>query len=230
MVYKKDIKPARNLPNIENLEEIEKRLITAFANYPIYGIKNGVNMTISILPTDNPEDIFLGRYKEIRVKADSVISNKVKINDFQLVFEDVQVNIYDLLLNGKLILFSLEKLTPKGTINFDELEEIAIKALKGKGIIKVKGLNDSLVLDAQYDLGNGKSITGSIKINLLFSPGESIRPIFESIKIGPFDIPDIFFRKITNAKIVLTPTKGWPLKTNIQSIKISPRKLYINPA
>ena len=110
------------------------------------------------------------------------------------------------------------------------MEEIAQKALKDKGIVKVRGIEDTLVLDARYDLGNGKSITGSIKINLLLSPGKSIRPIFESIKIGPFDIPDIFFRKITNAKIILTPTKGWPLKTNIQSIKISPRKLYINPA
>ena len=70
---------------------------------------------------------------------------------------------------------------------------------------------------------------GSAKLNFLFSPGQMIRPVVESIKLGPFDIPQIFFRRITDAKIILTFTPGWPLETNIQTLQVHPRKLQINP-
>ena len=58
---------------------------------------------------------------------------------------------------------------------------------------------------------------------------QMVRPVVESIKLGPFDIPRVFFRRITDAKIILTPTPGWPLETNIQTLQVHPRKLQINP-
>jgi hypothetical protein len=200
----------------------------AFANYPIYGVKNGVNMTVSIIPTDNPQDIFYGRYKSISITADSAVCNKVVIKNFELLFENVQINIYDLLLNGKFILFNLEKLTPRGTIDFDDLEKVASLAIKEKGTIKVIGSNNSLTVHAKYSLPQGQILEGETKVNILFLPGEKIQHSFEYLKLGPLDIPTLFIRRITNAKMILTPTPGWPLSTNIQSLKIFPRKIEIN--
>ena len=94
LVLKKAVQPATNLPGVDNLEEIGQRFMTAFANYPIYGIKDTVNPEISVISTENPDDIFLGRYKQIKFKADSVVSNKITIDDFELIFENVQINIF----------------------------------------------------------------------------------------------------------------------------------------
>jgi 4-amino-4-deoxy-L-arabinose transferase-like glycosyltransferase len=229
LLYKFDMVPAKDLPSVTDLEFIEKRLMEAFANYPIYGIKNGSNMTVTISPTDNPQDIFYGRYKSIHIKSDSAVSNKVKIEDFELLFENVQINIYDLLLNGRFILFDLEKLTPRGIIHFDELEKSAERGMKGKGSIKVNGAKNSITIHARYSLSQGQIVEGETKVNILFLPGEKIQPSFEYLKLGPLDIPTLFIRRITNTKMILTPTPGWPLATNIQSLKISPRKIEINP-
>ncbi len=230
LVLKKNIQPATDLPGVENLERIGNQILIALADYPIYGVKNAVNPEISVTPTENPNDIFQGRYKQIKIKADSAVSNKITIHDFELIFENVQINIYDLLLNNKFILFDLETLTPKGTLNFDSLETQANKAMKGKGKVNIEGFDSGLMIHASYNLPQGQTLEGSAKIDLLFSPGQRVRPLVEFIKLGPFDIPRIFFRRITDADIILTPTPGWPLKTNIQSIQIQPRKLQINPS
>ncbi len=228
LLYKFEMEPAKDLPGVTDLEFIGKHLMEAFANYPIYGVKNGVNMTVTISPTDNPQDIFYGRYKSIQIKADSVVSNKVRIENFELLFENVQINIYDLLLNGRFILFDLERLTPRGTIHFDDLEKSVVEAMKGKGRINVSGSKNSITINARYSLPQGQVAEGETKINILFSPGEKIQHTFEYLKLGPLDIPTLFIRRITNAKMILTPTPGWPLATNIQSLKISPRKIEIN--
>ena len=222
------MEPANSLPGVTDLELIGKRLEVAFSRYPIYGVKNGVNMTVSITPTNNPQDIYYGRYKSIKIKADSVVSNKVLIKNFELLFENVQINIYDLLLNGRFILFDLERLTPRGIIHFDDLEKSAAVEMKGKGRINVSGSKNSLTVHAKYSLPQGQVVEGETKINILFSSGEKIQPVFEYLKLGPLDIPILFIRRITNAKLIVTPTPGWPLTTNIKSLKISPRKIEIN--
>ena len=229
LLYKFDMEPANSLPGVTDLELVGKRLKTAFSSYPIYGVKNGVNMTFSITPTNDPQDIYYGRYKSIQIKADSVVSNKILIKNFELLFENVQINIYDLLLNGKFILFNLERLTPRGTIHFDDLEKLAERGMKGKGTIKVSGSKNSITLKAKYFLSQSQIAEGETKINILFSPGEKIQPVIEYLKLGPFNIPTLFIRRVTNAKMVLTPTHKWPLETNIQSLKISTRKIEINP-
>jgi len=229
LLYKFDMDPANDLPGVTDLELIGNRLIEAFANYPIYGIKNGVNITVTIIPTNNPQDLYYGRYKSIQIKADSAVSNKVKIYDFEVLFENVQINIYDLLLNRKFILFKLEKLTPRGTIHFDDLEKSAAQAMKGKGEVKVSGSENSLTLHAKYSLSQDQVLEGETKINILMDPGKTILPVFEYLHLGPLDIPTLFIRRITRTKVSLDPTPGWPLKTNIKSLKISSRKLEINP-
>ncbi len=229
LLYKFDMEPAFDLPGVRNLSLIEKRLIKAFENYPIYGFKNGINMDIIISPTDDPDDLFYGKYKSIHIKADSVVSNKVKIKAFELLFENVQINIYDLLLNGRFILFNLDMITPRGIINFDDLEKSAAQAMKGKGNIKLKGENNTLTVSAKYFLSQNQILKGETKINVLMDPEKTIQPDFEYLKLGPFDIPIVFIRRITNGKIFLNPTPGWPLKTNIKSLKFSPRKFEINP-
>ena len=229
LVYKFDMEPALNLLGVNNLSLIEKRLIEAFANYPIYGFKNGVNINIIVSPTDDPDDLFYGKYKSIHVRADSVISNKIKIKEFELFFENVQINIYDLLLNGKFILFNLERLTPRGTIFFDDLEKAAVKSMKGKGEIKLTGGENSITINAKYTLAKNQILKGKTKINVLMDPGKTIHPTFEYLKFGPLDIPILFIRRITNEKILLRPTPGWPLETNIKSLKFYPRKFEINP-
>jgi len=229
LLYKFDMEPANSLPGVTDLELVGKRLKTALSSYPIYGVKNGVSMTVSITPTNDPQDIYYGRYKSIQIKAESVVSNKILIKNFELLFENVQINIYDLLLNGKFILFNLERLTPRGTIHFDDLEKLAERVMKGKGTIKVSGSKNSITLKAKYFLSQSQIAEGETKINILFSPGEKIQPVFEYLKLGPFNIPTLFIRRITNAKMVLTPTHKWPLETNIQSLRISTRKIEINP-
>ena len=229
LLYKFDTEPAKDLPRVADLEFIGNRLIKALENYPIYGVKDGINITASITPTNNPEDLFYGRYKSIHIKADSAISNKIKIENFELLFENVQINIYDLLLNGKFILFNLGRLTPKGTIHFDDIEDTVAKAMKGKGEIQVIGTKNSLIMHAKYALSPDSVIEGETKIKILMEPEKKIWPDFEYLRLGPLDIPILFIRRITNAKLNLKSTPGWPLITNIKSLKISSSKFEINP-
>ena len=73
----------------------------------------------------------------------------------------------------------MERLTPKGTINFHDLEKIAAKAMKGKGEVLITGLKNSLTLHAKYALSTDQFIEGETKINILMEPGEKIWPVFK---------------------------------------------------
>ena len=89
--------------------------------------------------------------------------------------------------------------------------------------------NNSITINAKYGLAQNQILEGNTKINISIEPGKTIQPDFEYFKLGPFDIPIVFIRRITNGKIFLNPTPGWPLKTNIKSLKFSTRKFEINP-
>ena len=104
-VYKREVTPAKEIQGVNNFEEVGKKLIEALEHYPIYGFKEGVNIKIDITPTDNPADVYLGRYQKILISADSVISNKIKIYDFELEFQNIQINIRDLFWDNNFILF-----------------------------------------------------------------------------------------------------------------------------
>ena len=82
------------------------------------------------MPTGNKEDLYLGRYKKITVTADSAVSNKIRLDDFELTFHDVQINLYELFLHDKLIFFKIGRLFPRATIQFEPLEQLALKEMK----------------------------------------------------------------------------------------------------
>jgi len=228
LVFKKDVSPATDIEGIDNLNELKKRFRKALAEYPIYGIKDGKNLTISIIPTQNPEDLYLGRYKSIRIKADSVVTNSIRLYDFELNFEGVQINLYDLFLNGKLILFKLDRILPRGIIRFEDLEELAAKKMKGSGKASLMGQGRRLILKANYNLPQGINIKGKAVARVDFKPGEFLNVDLESLNLGPLSIPKEFSRRKLKVRVDLKPTKGWPLYTDINSLKIFPRRLEIN--
>ena len=132
-------------------------------------------------------------------------------------------------LNGKLILFELDRIYPQGTIRFEELEELAAEALKGKGEVRLEGEGDKLILKANYRLPGGDIVTGQIVVRIVLEPGLALRPILESLNLGPVLVPRTFYRRVSNITVDLNPTPGWPLSTDIRSVKIYPRRLEINP-
>jgi hypothetical protein len=207
---------------------VGKRFLEALSEYPMYGIRGGQNTTVLIEPTENPDDLYLGRYKKIRVRADSVVTNEIRVHDFELIFEDVQINLYDLFLNGKLILLDLDRIFPRGTIRFEELEELATKAMKGQGEAHLEGREDQLILDASYRLPQGFTVTGKAVIRIMFEPGRSIKPILNSLNLGPISVPQVFYRTTTDEVLYLHPTPGWPFNTDIRSVKVFSRRLEIN--
>ena len=185
-------------------------------------------MTVSIKPTQNPEDLYLGRYKSIQVKADSAVTNGIRLHNFELILEGVQINLYDLLFNGKLILFELERIFPRGTIRFDELEGLVAQAMKNRGKAQLKGREDQLILEASYRLPRGNNVTGKAVVRVEFKPDQSIRLVLESLNLGPLSVPQAFYRRMSNIEVRLQPTLGWPLNTDIRSIRILPHHIEIN--
>ena len=229
LVLKRDVSPATDVEGADDMEQVGTRLVSALSEYPIYGVKNMENARVSIVPTENEEDLYLGRYKKITVTADSAVSNKIRLDDFELTFHDVQINLYELFLHGKLIFFEIGRLFPRATIQFAPLEQLALKEMKGKGNARLTGDGDRLHLRAQYQLPSPLgTIEANATVKLIFDPLKSIRPVVEKLEVGPFKIPEIFYRMIMDEQIVLDPTPGWPLATDIRSIKIFPRKLAIN--
>ena len=122
----------------------------------------------------------------------------------------------------------LDRIYPRGTIRFKELEELAIKAMEGQGEARLEGRKDQLVLRVSYRLPQGFDVNGKAVARVGFEPGRSIKPTLESLNLGPISVPQIFYRRMSNIQIHLTPTLGWPLHTDIHSIKIYPRHLEIN--
>lgn len=229
LVFEKRVTPAADIQGADDPRQVEKRFVSALARYPIYGVKDAVNPQVTVIPTQNPEDRLLGRYKMIRFTADSAVSNKVRLENFELTFEDVQINLYELFLNGKLIFFEIGRLFPRGTIFFDPLERLAEKEMKGKGKIRLHGEGNRLRLEVQYEF-RGMTLQGKAAVKLLFDPGKRIRPVIETLELGPVAVPEAFYRRIADQEINLHPTPGWPMVTDIRSIKIYPRKLAINPS
>lgn len=228
IVFKREVMPANDIEGAGNLILVAKQFVKGMAKYPIYGIKEGVNLRAEIIPTEHPGDLYLGRYRKIILTADSVVTDRIPVHDFKLVLEGIQINLYELLFNGKVILFHLGKIHPEGTLYFSELEAMAKKAMKGKGAIQIKGAADRLQVFARYDSPAG-SVHAEASARLGFEPGKKIWPIFESLKAGPFSIPEVLIRRFIDREVPLRPTPGWPMITDIQSIRIGPDKLRINP-
>ncbi len=229
LVLKRDVSPAMDVEGASDLRQVGARFIDALSKYPIYGVKSMANARIFITPTDNKYDLALGRYKKISVTADSAISNKIRMDDFELTFHDVQINLYELFLNGKLIFFEIGSLFPRATIEFEPLEQLALKEMKGQGKVRLEGEGDRLHLKAHYQLPSSLgTIEGNATVKVVFDPEKSIRPVVETLKVGPFAVPEIFYRRLLDEKIIFSPTPGWPLATDIRSIQIFKRKLAIN--
>jgi len=226
-VYKREIAPAEEIQGVDNLEEVGKKLVDALGRYPIYGFKDGINIKVDIMPTDNPDDLYLGRYKKIKFSADSVVTNKIKVHDFELEFQNIQVNIRDLFLDENFILFDLERIVPKGTIKFIDLEQIANKSMRGKGRVRLSRDGDWITINATYGL-KGLPIKGQavFKFNLIH--GDKIVPTLKSLNLGPTLIPEVFYRRILSREISLVPTRSWPLFTEINSIEVNEAYLKIN--
>ncbi len=227
LVLKRNVTVATDLEGAGDLQAVGDRLIPAFSQYPIYGVKEMKNAKVVILPTDNPQDLLLGRYKKISVTADSAVSNKIRFEDFELTFHDVQINLYELFLHGKLIFFEIGRLFPRGTIHFEQIEQLAHKEMKGKGEVRLTGEGDRLHLTARYPLPQ-MEIAGKATARLIFEPQKRIRGVLESVTVGPLQGREIFYRRILDEEVNLQPTPGWPLATDIRAIQIFPRKLEIN--
>ena len=129
--------------------------------------------------------------------------------------------------DNNFILFELERIIPKGTIKFIDLEQIANKGMRGKGQARLTRVGNEIILNANYKLQR-MSIHGQAVINLSLIPGETIIPTLKSLTLGPILVPEVFYRKLANPKIYLTPTRGWPLFTEINSIEINEAYLKIN--
>ncbi|GJL79625.1 MAG: hypothetical protein NPINA01_26140 [Nitrospinaceae bacterium] len=229
LVFKRDVSPATDMEDAVDLRQVGKKLLESLPHYPIYGIKQMENPRVSITPTDNPEDLLLGRYKNITVTADSAVSNKIRLDDLQLTFHEVQINLRELFLYDKLILFEIGRLFPRATIRFEPLEQLALKEMKGKGQARLEGENGRLRLTAQYQLpAPWGRVDGNASVKLLFEPEKSIRGEVETVTVGPLAAREIFYRLVLDQTLVLTPTAGWPLFTDIRRVNIFPRRLEIN--
>ena len=227
MVFKREVSPASDIKGADDLNEVGKRFLEALSEYPIYGVKGG-GITVSIEPTENLDDLFLGLYKSIRVRADSAVINNTRLHDFELIFKGVQISLYDLFFNGKLIFFKLDRIYPRGTIHFEELEELAARAMGGRGEVRLEGQEGRLVLRASYRLPQGFDVTAKAIVQVEFEPGRSVKPTLELLNLGPISVPRTFYRRMSNIQIPLTPTPGWPLHTDIHSVKIYSQYLEIN--
>jgi len=228
LVLKRNVQPAKELEGIDNLGRVGLKFIEALRHYPIFGISDSQNLTVSIVPGENPEDLYSGRYRQIRISADWVVVNKVRVRGFEVVFENIQINPYDLFVNGKLILMALDRLVPRGTIWFEDLEELAFRAMKGKGTAQLTGRGDRLELTAHY-LSGPVDVNARVVLGIQFAPGREILPVADTLEIGPFRIPRIFYRRWVDRPVALVPTSGWPLYTDIRELRILPRRLEINP-
>ncbi|NIP99191.1 MAG: hypothetical protein GWM98_01315, partial [Nitrospinaceae bacterium] len=147
---------------------------------------------------------------------------------FELVFENVQINLYDLFLNDKLIFFEIGRLFPRATLPFGPLEELADKELKGQGKVRLAGQDEAVTLHAWYDLPSW-TIKGEARLSMIFEPGVRLRPHLDYLILGPVSVPEIFTRRLMDEEIRMTPTSGWPLHTEIRSVRIGPRHLALNP-
>jgi 4-amino-4-deoxy-L-arabinose transferase-like glycosyltransferase len=228
LVLKRDVTPATDIAGAGDLKQVATRFKDALSRYPIYGVKKMKNARVHITPTDNKGDLYLGRYKKITVTADSAVSNKIRLDDFELTFHDVQINLYELMLNGKLIFFKIGRLFPRATIQFEPLEQLALKEMKGQGEARLKGEGDRLHLKAHYQLPALGTIEANATVRLVLDPQKSIRPVVETLQVGPVVLPEIFYRRLLDEQMILSPTAGWPLATDIRSIEIFDRKLAIN--
>ena len=231
LVFKREVSSATEVEGALDLKEVGKKFLDALSRYPIYGFKQLENAVISITPTEHPKDVSLGRYKKITVTADSGVSNKIRLDDLELTFHDVQINLYEMFLNDKLIFFEIGRLYPRATIPFEPLEQLALKEMKGKGHATLEGEKDGLQLKAEYQLPPPLgTLHGNARVKLLFDPRNRILPIVQTVTVGPLAAREIFYRRILDEKIILTPTPGWPLFTDIRTINIFPRRVEINQA
>ncbi|MFQ5444228.1 MAG: hypothetical protein ACE5EK_06375, partial [Nitrospinales bacterium] len=227
VVYGRKVKAARHLKGAADLDYVGARFLKALATYPKYGISKGENMKVEILPTDRPEDIYLGLYKSITLTADSAVFSKVRIHNLKLIFEDIQINLYDLLLNGKLIMFELGRLYPQVTIRFEDVEKRLMSKIKQDSEIRFEGTEEGVQANIRIDLPIG-DITAEIKAGMIFKPKEYILPVVETLRLGPITVPEIFYRRLASQKISLKPTPSWPIVTDVRKIKILPRELVVN--
>lgn len=227
LVLKKNVKPATTLDGALDMERVAEKLKKALVDYPLYGFKKARNLQIEIVPTNDPADAALGRYASITARADFLEINKVPVREFEVVLSQVQINLYDLLLNNNLIFFELKRIRPRMTIEFKDLNALADKAMKGKGKATLQGKDGKLVLNASYPAG-GMQLNAEAIISLALDPMSRLTPRLDRLAVGPAVIPRAFYRRDTDQEVALTPTGGWPIYTDIATLQVHSDRLEIN--
>ena len=81
--------------------------------------------------------------------------------------------------------------------------------MKGQGTVRLKGDGDRLHLKAQYQLPSSLgTIAGNATVKLVFDPQKSIRPVVETLQVGPLGLPEIFYRRLVDEKNHPQPDSG----------------------
>ena len=227
VVYGFKVRPAARLAGAEDLPQVAEHLKRAFAAYPRYGISQGKNLRLTVLPTGNPGDLHLGRYRSITISADAAVIDKIVFRDLQLVLEDVQINLYELFLHDRLVFFKIGRLVPRFTLRFEDVEKRVAGKLRQP--LRLDGGGNAVHAGLTLASTVG-SLVAEARLRLDFRAGQSVRLIMDLIRVGPIVVPKIFYRALLHQELRLTPTPGWPLATAIRSIEILPRQLRVNPA
>lgn len=102
LVLKKNVKPATTLDG-SGYGKSGRETEEGVGGLSALWIQKARNLQIEIVPTNDPADAALGRYASITARADFLEINKVPVRDFEVVLSQVQINLYDLLLNNNLI-------------------------------------------------------------------------------------------------------------------------------
>ncbi len=222
IVYKRDVSPAELFSNEFSLLELESKLELSLKEY--FSKTQGI--LVSIIPYSELDSL-KGRFNKICIEADRVRIKDIWLDNFKLVLNNVELNLYELWLDNKLTIFRIEEIVPSFELKEGTLEDI-IRAKAGflenvdiyfdnskiqiSGDIPAGKINLSIFLEAQVVLDKKRSAVMT-KIN--------------ELSIGPFVIPHILYNIFVNHEFPLEPTSSWNMRTGIDEITISEGRLAV---
>ncbi len=171
------------------------------------------------------EETARGHFRKIIITAPSIEIKGIKLDNLNVVFDEVQINLWRLILEGRLNFHYCQKIYPRFSLNeagTKKYLEMKVKWLKDVDV----RFNNNIEIRGRLKRGN---IPISAKGKIYLSADKNnLNSYVEKVKLGFFNIPSFLYARSLNRIFSLQAIPEWPVKTIVEKIIIEEGKIQVN--
>ncbi|MFH1258970.1 MAG: glycosyltransferase family 39 protein [Elusimicrobiota bacterium] len=216
IIYQRKVKPYPLALSVKNLKMKLSNL--TFDNFSIQ------NPALEIIPYSG-EETARGHFRKIIITAPSFEIKGIKLNNLNVVFDEVQINLWRLILESRLNFHYCQKIYPRFSLNEADTKKYLEMKAEWLKDVDVR-FNNNIEIRSRLKRGN-IPISAKGKIYLA-ADKNNLNSYVEKIKFGFFTIPSFLYARSLNRIFSLLAAPEWPVNITVEKIAIEEGKIQVN--